>query len=115
MPLPNPSRMISAPAVAAALGLFPFGVTTGFGQSGERLPGQVPYLNQPQAPSPPASEAADKTTTKAPELDALGQRDQELEVIRAEQKRALENEAKLKREVEAIGNDRRLLNQHLVE
>jgi murein hydrolase activator len=118
MALLNPPRcMISAPAVVTALGL-PFAMTTALAQSGPRPPGQVPYLNQPQAvPSTraPAADPADKITTQAPAGDGLKQREQELEAVRAEQKRAIENEAKLKREVEAIGDDRRLLNQQLVD
>src|SRR5215218_2716267 len=118
MPLPNPLRMISAPAVVAVLGFLPFGVATGWAQSAPRAPGQVPYLNQPQTVPPasaPASEPADNTAAKSPNPDAMKQRDQELEAISAEQKRALENEAKLKREVESVGDDRRLLNQQLVD
>jgi septal ring factor EnvC (AmiA/AmiB activator) len=92
----------------AALGLVPFAVTTALGQSEPRSPGQVPYLNQPQAVAPASATANDPA-------DKLKQRDQELEAIRAEQNRAIENEAKLKREVEAIGDDRRLLNQQLVD
>jgi murein hydrolase activator len=48
-------------------------------------------------------------------LDALRQRDQELEAIRAEQKKAVETQAKLKEEIDAIGEDRRKLNQALIE
>src|SRR5258705_13057372 len=44
------------------------------------------------------------------ELDALRQRDQELEAIRIEQKKAAETQAKLKEEIDAIGEDRRKLN-----
>ena len=47
--------------------------------------------------------------------DALKSRDQELEVVRAEQRRTLENEARLKREIESIGDDRRKFNQQLIE
>src|SRR5262249_35523556 len=43
----------------------------------------------PQAETPPAS------------LDTLKARDQELEALRAEQRRTLENEARLKREIES--------------
>ena len=43
------------------------------------------------------------------------QRDKELEALRAEQRRALENEAKLKREIESIGDDRRKFNQQLID
>ncbi len=49
------------------------------------------------------------------ELDALRQRDQELEAIREEQKRAAEVQAKLKEEIDAIGEDRRKLNQALID
>ena len=45
----------------------------------------------------------------------LRQRDQELEAIRAEQKKAAETQAKLKEEIDAIGEDRRKLNQALID
>jgi septal ring factor EnvC (AmiA/AmiB activator) len=48
-------------------------------------------------------------------LDDLKQREQELEKLRTEQKKALENEAKLKREIEAIGDDRRKFNQQIID
>jgi murein hydrolase activator len=48
-------------------------------------------------------------------LDALRQRDQELEAIRAEQKKAAEIQAKLKEEIDAIGENRRKLNQALID
>ena len=48
-------------------------------------------------------------------LDALRQRDQELEAIRAEQKKAAETQAKLREEIEAIGEDRRKFNQVLID
>ena len=48
-------------------------------------------------------------------LDALRQRDQELEAIRTEQKKAAETQAKLKDEIDAIGEDRRKLNQALID
>jgi len=49
------------------------------------------------------------------ELDALRQRDQELEAIRVEQKKAAEIQAKLREEIEAIGEDRRKFNQVLID
>ena len=51
----------------------------------------------------------------SPSLDTLKARDQELEAVRAEQRRTLENEARLKREIESIGDDRRKFNQQLLE
>ena len=50
-----------------------------------------------------------------PDLDALKKRDQELEAIRAEQKKATETQAKLKSEIDLIGEDRRKLNQALID
>src|SRR5882724_5730149 len=50
-----------------------------------------------------------------PDLDALRKRDQELEAIRAEQKKAAETAAKLKSEIDLIGEDRRKLNQALID
>ncbi len=50
-----------------------------------------------------------------PALDALRQRDQELEAVRAEQRRAAQTEAKLKLEIQTIGDDRRKLNQALID
>lgn len=47
--------------------------------------------------------------------DALKQRDQELEAARAEQKRAAEAETRLRSEITGIGEDRRKLNEALVE
>jgi murein hydrolase activator len=105
-------------------------------------PGEVPYLNYaPAAPvTPPrgqpalppelrpsnvpagkdtsAKESAREPSANAKEaagLDAIKQRDQELAALRDQQRRALENEAKLKRDIEAIGTDRRKFNTQLIE
>ena len=51
----------------------------------------------------------------ASKLNTLRQRDIELEAIRAQQKQAAETEASLKREIAAIGDDRRKLNQALID
>jgi septal ring factor EnvC (AmiA/AmiB activator) len=48
-------------------------------------------------------------------LDALRQRDQELEAVRADQQRATEIRTKLRQEIDAIGEDRRKLNQALID
>jgi septal ring factor EnvC (AmiA/AmiB activator) len=50
-----------------------------------------------------------------PALESLRQSEQELEAIRSEQKRAAETQAKLKAEINAIGADRRKLNQALID
>src|SRR5436190_1965537 len=57
--------------------------------------------NKPSA-APPAS------------LDSLKQRDKELEALRTEQRKTLEKEAKLKREIELMGDDRRKFNQQII-
>ena len=68
-------------------------------------PGPVPYLApQPALPGSPPTDA-----------DALKQRDQELEAARARERESAENQAKLKREIEALGDDRRALNQQLID
>ena len=38
-----------------------------------------------------------------------------MEALRAEQRRTLENEARLKREIESIGDDRRKFNQQIID
>jgi septal ring factor EnvC (AmiA/AmiB activator) len=73
---------------------------------------QNPPAPVPQAPAP---------TTQAPvvqapsPLDALKQHDQELDAARAQQRAALEAQTKLRIEIEAIGADRRALNQQLID
>jgi septal ring factor EnvC (AmiA/AmiB activator) len=59
------------------------------------------------APSPPAGAQS--------ALDALHQRDQELKAVRSEQQKAAKTQAKLQQEIEAIGADRRKLNQALLD
>jgi septal ring factor EnvC (AmiA/AmiB activator) len=65
-----------------------------------------PARNRPLDLNPPPPPGA---------LDELKQRDKELEKLRSEQRRTLENEAKLKREIEQIGDDRRKFNQQIID
>jgi septal ring factor EnvC (AmiA/AmiB activator) len=59
---------------------------------------------------------ADRPAARAPvDMNSLKQRDQELESIQAERKKAAETQAQLRREIDAIGDDRRKLNQQLIE
>jgi murein hydrolase activator len=51
----------------------------------------------------------------APAVDVLKQHDQELDAARAQQRAALEAQTRLKLEIEAIGSDRRALNQQLID
>src|SRR5438034_10507821 len=104
------------PAILATLACLPLGLVTALAQTPPRPPGEVPYLNFPPVAVPGALQPA-PTLNVPPELkpstnpvpipattprglEIIKQRDQELATIRADQRRALENETKLKREIE---------------
>ena len=91
MPVVSPFPVLAA-LMLAALGLSPLGFTAASAQT----------------PRP-------QTMAEAGNLDALKTRDHELEALRADQRRTLENEARLKREIESIGDDRRRFNQQLID
>ncbi len=55
------------------------------------------------------------TPQSASSLEVLKERDKELETVRAEQKRATETERKLRGEIDRLGEDRRKLNQTMIE
>ena len=121
----RPFFVVPSPAIVAALGFFPFGLLDASAQTPPRPAGEIPYLTAPVpfSVNPPASSApaanpapAASPAAKAPTgLNDLKQRDQELATIRAEQKKALGNEARLKREIESIGDDRHKLNQEMID
>jgi septal ring factor EnvC (AmiA/AmiB activator) len=50
-----------------------------------------------------------------PSADALKQHDQELDAARAQERASAESQAKLRREIDALGDDRRALNQQLID
>jgi murein hydrolase activator len=52
---------------------------------------------------------------RAPDLETLKQRDQELDALRSDQKKTLQGARKLEDELDAIGEDRRKLNQTLID
>jgi murein hydrolase activator len=62
----------------------------------------VPFLSS--VPAAPA----------ATDADALKQHDQELDATRAQERESAESQAKLRREIDVIGDDRRALNQQLI-
>jgi murein hydrolase activator len=66
----------------------------------------------PQAPLP--GSAALPTPHQA-DAETIKQRDQELDAIRADERASAENQAKLRREIETIGEHRRTLNQQLID
>ncbi len=52
---------------------------------------------------------------KTEKLDAIKKHDEELKATRAQQRKSADTEASLKREIEKIGDDRRKLNQALID
>jgi septal ring factor EnvC (AmiA/AmiB activator) len=64
---------------------------------------------------PPAVQAQQPPAQNEQSLDALKQRDQELQAARDAQRKSVETEAALKREIEQFGADRRKLNQDLID
>ena len=60
----------------------------------------------------PAAPVAAPTATDA---EALKQHDQELDAARAQERELAESQAKLRREIDALGDDRRALNQQLID
>jgi septal ring factor EnvC (AmiA/AmiB activator) len=68
----------------------------------------------PVAPSA-ATPAAAPTPSVAPPDETLKTRDQELDAVHAQERASAEAQAKLRREIDAIADDRRALNQQLVD
>jgi len=83
--------------------------------AGSLLLGWVAASAQTPRPAPPQVRSPASPGLKSPSLEGLQQHEKELEALRAEQKRILDNEAKLKREIESIGDDRRKFNQQLID
>ncbi len=104
----SPSGSALRPVVVAMAAVLPLGLIAASAQTPPRAPSQIrAEANRPGgAPLP---------LTPPAKVDAIKQHDKELEALRAEQKRAAENEAKLKREIEAISADRRKFNQQLID
>ena len=74
------------------------------------LPFGAALAQQPAAPQLPA-----QATPPKADSDTIKQRDQELEAARTEQRRSAENQARLKREIETLSEDRRKFNQQLID
>jgi murein hydrolase activator len=107
---------ISGPALLAALGVLTLGLATAAAQAPARQPGEIPYLPFPPVnPTAPAKPAIRPAAKPQDELEKLKKGGEDLEALRAAQKKAIEAEARLKQEIESIGNDRRQLNQQLID
>jgi len=102
----------------AALGVLACGLASAAAQAPARQPGEIPYLpfraGNPAltAPTKPAAGSAVKAQEN---LETLKKDSEDLEAIRAEKKKAIEAEAKLRHEIQSIGEDRRRLNQQLID
>ncbi len=98
-------RLVLGSALAFVL---PFGADLGAG---------LPALAQ--TPAKPAPSAAPAATIPAPppqgNADALRQQDRELDAARARQRETTENQARLRRQIEALSADRSKLTQQLIE
>jgi septal ring factor EnvC (AmiA/AmiB activator) len=82
-----------------------------------QTPSNQPLAGTAQAPAaqvPPALTPA-PTVPPTSDADALKQHNQELDAARAEQRMSAETQEKLRREIEAIGDDRRALTQQLID
>jgi murein hydrolase activator len=73
------------------------------------------WAQNPPAATPQAPTAQIPAAQALSPQDALKQHDQELDAARAQQRAAIEAQTKLKLEIEAIGADRRSLNQQLID
>jgi murein hydrolase activator len=90
----------------------PFGALDALAQNSQQPAAGPSWPSTVQVPLAPLAPAP--TTTQS-DAAALKQHDQELEAARAAQRQAADNQAKLRREIEALGNDRRALNQQLID
>jgi murein hydrolase activator len=107
---PNRSdpRVVLGSALAFAL---PFAADLGFAQN-QPAPAAAP---QPPAAQAPAVLSAPSPDPAKADMDALKQHDQELDAARAQERASAEAQAKLRHEIDALGDDRRALNQQLID
>jgi murein hydrolase activator len=117
------SRIDSHLVLGSALAfVLPLG---GYMAASAQVPPGQPPSGVAQAPANPASasHAPPAAPASAPnasgpvqsDTDALKEHDQQLDAIRAQERASAEGQAKLRREIEAIGDDRRALNQQLID
>ena len=97
--------LVLGPALALAL---PLGAHRA--AQAQTPPAQVPYQAPYQVPAEVSAPAP-----AVPDADKLKQRDQELDAIRAQQRETSDSQAKLRLQIEALGRDRRALNEQLID
>ena len=107
---------VLGPALAFVL---PFGAEmAALAQSAAKLApaGQPPAAQTPASVSPPSSAPAAATAApSATGADALKARDQELNAALARQRDSAQNQAKLRSEIDALGQDRAKFNRQLID
>jgi murein hydrolase activator len=81
--------------------------------AGQAPAGQVPAVQVPA--QNPAARPNPTAASPQTNIDALRQHDQELDAIRAQERASAESQAKLRHEIDAIGDDRRALAQQLID
>lgn len=102
-PSVRPRTLFAAAAICAlAAGIAP-----------AQSPPQPPAANL--APATSQAPAANPAPAAKPTLDDVRQRDRELEALRADQRRSIDAEKRLREEIAAIGEDRRKLSQSLID
>jgi murein hydrolase activator len=101
----DPSLMLGVVSAFALLAA----ALAAFAQS---APSEAPASAPPAPPVPPAASPAVPPKSNA---DALKQHDQELDTARARERESAESQAKLKREIDALGDDRSALNRQLID
>jgi len=99
--------LVLGPALALAL---PLGMP-GAAQA-QTPPAQMPFQMPAEVSAPAPAVAA---PAAVPDADTLKQRDQELDAIRAQQRESTDSQAKLRLQIEALGQDRRALNEQLID
>jgi septal ring factor EnvC (AmiA/AmiB activator) len=95
------SLAVLHPLVWALLGALPLWLASAAAQA-PPVPGEPPV--ETGAPAPPSTDR-----------DTLRHHEKELETLRAEQRKARENEARLNREIESLAGDQRKFKHQLIE
>jgi len=78
------------------------------------LGANLPAFAQAPSAQVPLRPSLSSTDTANPD-DALKQHDQELDAVRAQQRQSADSQAKLRLQIEALGEDRRALEQQLID
>ena len=97
--------------IGAGLGASLGASSVAWAQTPEKLAPPDATTQSPAAPSPASPESAPPAANNT---DALKQHDQELDSALARQRASVDSQAKLRIEIEALGEDRRKFNQDLI-